>query len=75
MPSTDAPSEKTLEARRKTLAHIEAAQNQLSAAAQAACPLQGWSDEWTEIGDMADAVKAFWHKINQRPYPTGHDNE
>lgn len=69
------PSEKTLAARSKALAHIEAAQNQLYAAAQAACPLQGWADEWTEIGDMADSVKAFWHKINQRPYPTGHDAE
>lgn len=68
------PSAKTLAARRAVLAKIEQAQTLLYEAAQAACPLQDWVDQWDAIGDHADATKALWHRVNNAPYPTGHDN-
>lgn len=45
----------------------------LYAAAQTACPLHGWCDQWDLIGNHANATKALWHKISQAPQPTGHD--
>lgn len=62
-------------ARSETLSHIQAAQQHLYSAAQASCPLQGWCDLWEEIGDHADKIKALWHKVNDSPLPTGHDQE
>ena len=62
-----------LQKRKIALAKIEAAQNLLSEAAQAACPLKGWPDQWQEIGDQYDAVHALWHRCNDAPLPIGHD--
>ena len=64
---------RTARARMLALAHIEAAQASLYAAAQASSPLRGWLAEWQAIGDHADATKALWHRINEAPAPTGHD--
>lgn len=61
--------------RRRALAEIEAAQQHLSRAAQIACPLVGWVDQWTEIGEAYDAVKALWHRINNAAMPERLDSE
>jgi hypothetical protein len=65
---------KAKEARAEVLRLIERAQN-LYTAAQTACPLQGWCDQWEAIGDHADATKRLWHKLNDGPRPTKHDRE
>lgn len=62
-----------LKKREIALAKIQAAQNLLSEACQAACPLQGWADQWTDIGDAYDAINALWHRCNNAPLPIGHD--
>ena len=62
-----------LEKRKIALAKIEAAQNLLSEACQAACPLKGWADQWKDIGDQYDAVHALWHRCNDAPLPIGYD--
>lgn len=59
--------------RRLALEKIEKAQTLLYEATQAVCPLQGWADLWTELGDHADATKRLWHKLNDAPRPVGHD--
>jgi len=73
MDKTATPPPKHVAAAEKALRLIEQAQSLLYQAAQTACPLQGWCDQWKQIGDHADATKALWHKINQAPRPTGHD--
>ena len=73
--SDDTMSPTTERARRLALAHIANARNELLAAAQAACDLQGWAKQWREIGDKADEVQALWHTCNRAPLPTGHDYE
>jgi len=65
----------TKQARDRALAHVQLAHDNLLAAAQAACDLQGWAGEWQAIGDAADTVKTLWHRCNSAPLPTGHDYE
>ena len=74
-PAPEKPDGKQVaqQAARKALELIEQAQTMLYQAAQTACPLQGWADQWTLIGDHADATKALWHRVNSAPRPTGHD--
>jgi hypothetical protein len=62
-------------ARQRTLDLIERAQTLLYQAAQAACPIFPWEDQWTDIGNHADATKALWHRINQAPMPERLDSE
>lgn len=64
---------RALAKRKAALSKIEQAQTLLYEAAQLTCPLHGFADQWTEIGDHADATKALWHRINNAAFPTGHD--
>lgn len=48
---------------------IEAAQRLLSEAAQLACDLAGWCDQWEDIGREYDAVEALWWRIHLAPAP------
>jgi hypothetical protein len=48
---------------------IEEAKIALSEAAQLACPLGGWCDQWEDIGNTMDAVTALWWRIHQAPQP------
>jgi hypothetical protein len=64
-----------LAARQKTLNLIQQAQTLLYQAAQTASPIVPWADQWTDIGDTADAVKALWHRVNGAPYPERLDSE
>lgn len=64
-----------LHKRALALKKIEAAQTLLYEAAQALCPVVPWADQWTEVGDHADATKALWHRINQAPMPERLDSE
>ena len=48
---------------------IEAAQRMLSEAAQLACPLAGWCNQWEDIGNTYDAVTALWWRIHEAPLP------
>ena len=57
------------------LKKIEAAQTLLYEAAQAICPIVPWADEWDDVGNVADSVKALWHRINQAPMPERLDSE
>jgi hypothetical protein len=59
--------------REKALRKISQAQALLYEAAQLTCPLQGFLKPWEAIGDHADATKALWHRVNNAPRPTGHD--
>lgn len=65
--------QKARDARKLALALIQQAQELLYNAAQTACPLKGWADQWTAIGDHADATKALWHRVSQAPHPLDHD--
>lgn len=48
---------------------IQAAQNMLSEAAQLACDLEGWCEQWEDIGREYDAVQALWWRIHKAPAP------
>lgn len=48
---------------------IEAAQSLLSEAAQLACPLGGWCEQWEDIGKSYDEVTALWWRIHESPPP------
>lgn len=65
----------TTSARQRALDKVQKAQALLYEAAQTSCDLQGWSKQWAAIGAHADATKALWHKCNNAPLPTGHDDE
>ncbi|MES2923717.1 MAG: hypothetical protein V4819_19335 [Verrucomicrobiota bacterium] len=61
--------------RQHALELIQQAQALLSEAAQVACPLVGWVDEWTAIGDAYDSTKALWHRCNDAAQPSRLDSE
>lgn len=48
---------------------IEAAQRLLEEAAQLACPLDNWVDQWEDIGRGVDAVEKLWWRIHKAPAP------
>lgn len=48
---------------------IDAAKTLLGEAAQLACDLGGWCDQWEDIGRGYDAVEALWWRIHQAPAP------
>ena len=48
---------------------IESAQRLLGEAAQLACPLAGWCEQWEDIGRGYDAVESLWWRIHQAPAP------
>lgn len=61
---------KTPQQRQKEITDkIEAAQHLLSDAAQLSCDLEGWCEEWEDIGRVYDAVHALWWRIHEAPPP------
>jgi hypothetical protein len=48
---------------------IQSAMTSLSEACQLACDLQGWCEQWTDIGNTHDAVNALWWRIHEAPPP------
>lgn len=59
--------------RAKALNHIAQAQAHLSEAAQLTCPLRGFLNPWQWIGNHMEKTNALWHRVNNAPRPTGHD--
>jgi hypothetical protein len=51
------------------LAHIQLAQDNLSAAARMIEDLPGYDDQWRAIDAHYTATKALWHRINDTPAP------
>jgi hypothetical protein len=68
-------TERTKKARAEVLALVQKAQSLLYTAAQTACPLKGWCDQWDWIGEHADATKDLWHRLNNSAPPKGHDGD
>ena len=51
---------------RQALALIQQAQSLILQAQQELCPLEDFGDLWTSTGKLHDAVKKFWHRVNNR---------
>ena len=76
MTTTAPPPESKAKAaanRELALRHIQQAQAHLAEAAQLTCPLRGFLKPWEAIGKHMDKTKALWHRVNNAPRPTSHD--
>jgi len=45
---------------------IEESQSYLNRAAMDLSPVNGFADEWSELGKLHDQVKQVWHQIDSR---------
>ena len=51
---------------RKALDLIRYAQSIVGEAAQELCSVDGFTDEWTGVNRLYDAIKQEWHVVNSR---------
>lgn len=60
----------TRETQREILSLLNQAQALIGDAAELACPVRGWSEEWGKLQKEYDNIKALWHALNSAKIET-----